>query len=74
MESIPGESQRAWSMFPNSPMQANLHNELVKVIEADRNRLETCGTEEFLGIQQRVKAYRSILGILHRKDKNKTPV
>lgn len=68
IELPPNEEARAWSFFKTSPMQAALHNELVKRIESLREKLETAEKETFPIVQAELKAHRFLFGLIHRKD------
>jgi len=63
-----GDEKRAWALFPKSPMQATLHNEVVRKIESLRDELETSTRETFLETQLSLKAHRYLLGLIHRND------
>lgn len=63
------EASEVWKYMPHSPVQAVIHNELVRKILEDRDHFEKCDPGEISGIQQRILARRELLGFIHRSDK-----
>jgi hypothetical protein len=57
------------ALFPNSPIQAFLHNELIRQILVERDKLETCPPENILPLQLGIRLRREMLGYIHRFDK-----
>lgn len=57
------------AFFPGSPMQAFLHNELVRQILVERDKLENCPSEQVMPLQTGIRVRRELLGFLHRYDK-----
>jgi hypothetical protein len=55
--------------FPGSPMQAMLHNELVRQILVERDKLEACPPEQLAALQTSIRVRRELLGFLHRNDR-----
>lgn len=70
------EIETAWRHLPGSITQKVLHNEIVALIQSDRNQLETATPQRVMELQQHLIACRSLLAVLHRRDpktKNQTP-
>lgn len=68
MEITPAEEARMWSYLPNHPLQSILHNELVKRINEDREKLETCGADALSDLQSNIRVRKTLLVFLHQKD------
>ena len=62
------EEQRAWASWHLHPMRIVLHNEAVRPIHFDRDRLELAPPSEVMEIQTRLRLRRDFLSLLHSKD------
>lgn len=63
------DQSRAWADFPKSPIQAVLHNELLRLLKAEREsfvRVEKW--EKIEVIKGRIEVLKKVLGVLHRHD------
>lgn len=56
-------------LFPGSPMQAFLHNELVRQVLVERDKLETCPADQLVALQTAIRCRRELIGFIHRYDK-----
>jgi hypothetical protein len=57
------------ALLPGSPLQAFIHNELVRQILVERDKLESCPPESILPLQLGIRLRREMLGYIHRFDK-----
>lgn len=69
LEVHPGDAAKAWELFPGSPMQRTLHNEVVRLATEARDKFETTKVEDLPRLQCEIAALRTLLGVIHRKDK-----
>jgi hypothetical protein len=71
MKSVTLDAQdegKAWLLFPGSPVQIILHNDLSKRLEQSRTALETVGQGGLAKLQGEIHGYRNLLAFIHSKD------
>jgi len=69
----PDDIHKAWSLLPGHVIQHVLHNELVQKIASLREKLESVSPDKLSETQAELRAYKFLLGVLHRSDKLNTP-
>lgn len=68
---FPNEESQVWATFPNSPAQRVLHNEFLKKLREERDKLDNIKPEDLKSQQEKIILLKSLIGILHRNDKQK---
>lgn len=68
MEINPHDEARMWEMFPKSPMQAAIHNFLVKELSELRLQVDKLPATDLSRLQAEIAASKRLLGFIHRKD------
>lgn len=62
------DEAQGWALLPRHLIQSTIHNALVRKVEEMRNDLESASLEKVIELQAQIKAYRHLLGLIHRKD------
>ena len=64
---------RAWQHWAGSPICAAMHNELVRQIQLDRDRLEAAEPDAIQTFQIRIRLCRDLITFLHKHDPKPKP-
>jgi hypothetical protein len=70
VELPPEDQNRAYRSFGASPHQKLVHNYLIEQLNAVRNALENCRSEDASRLQGKASAIREHLSFIHSKDTN----